>query len=458
MSNVLLPWEPGIQCIIMINRLLIYCLLTICFWSCKSGLYTQEVEDLLSNPKYFHNSIDQLTDVIVHDIFSPPVASRVYAYPCIAAYQVIHQSHPELKDLSQVLNGLGAAPIVEINSEVSYNLAAIYAFLKTGIALIFTEKMIQDYIVEFESKLDSLNVGAQVIMDSKKYGEQVANNILQWAELDNYKESRSYPKYSISDDDSLWKPTPPAYMEGIEPHWREIRTMVLTSADQFKPAGPSEYNLNKSSIFFKETMEVYDTGNNLTTDQKSIASFWDCNPYVMNQKGHMMFATKKITPGGHWMGISSIAAKTANLNTAKSIESATFTAIALFDAFISCWDEKYRSSLVRPETVINEHIDKDWQPLLQTPPFPEHTSGHSVISTAAAHMLTALHGENFSYKDDVELKYGLPIREYNSFKEAASEAAISRLYGGIHYMPAIEDGVDQGQKVGEFLINKLVDK
>ena len=437
-------------------RLYIYYFLALSFFSCKSGLNTSDAEQILSNPKYFHESIDKLTDVIVHDIFSPPVASRVYAYPCIAAYQAIRPAHSDIKDLSQVLQGLSETSIPEDNTNISYNLAAIYAFQKTAKTLIFSEKMIEEYIIEFESELDSINIGSTTRKASKIYGERVADDILAWADKDNYKETRSYPKYSISDDERLWKPTPPAYMEGIEPHWREIRTMVMSSADQFSPAAPSNYNLDKSSTFFKETMEVYDTGNNLTTEQKSIASFWDCNPYVMNQTGHMMFATKKITPGGHWMGISGIAARTANLELSKAIETTTFTSIALFDAFISCWDEKYRSSLVRPETVINEHVDEEWKPLLQTPPFPEHTSGHSVISTAAAHMLTALHGDNFAYKDDVELKYGLPIREYNSFKEAASEAAISRLYGGIHYMPAIEDGVEQGKNVGEFLISKLV--
>ena len=437
-------------------RLYIYYFLALSFFSCKSGLNTSDAEQILSNPKYFHESIDKLTDVIVHDIFSPPVASRVYAYPCIAAYQAIRPAHSDIKDLSQVLQGLSETSIPEDNTNISYNLAAIYAFQKTAKTLIFSEKMMEEYIIEFESELDSINIGFTTRKASKIYGERVADDILAWAEKDNYKETRSYPKYSISDDERLWKPTPPAYMEGIEPHWREIRTMVMSSADQFSPAAPSNYNLDKSSTFFKETMEVYDTGNNLTTEQKSIASFWDCNPYVMNQTGHMMFATKKITPGGHWMGISGIAARTANLELSKAIETTTFTSIALFDAFISCWDEKYRSSLVRPETVINEHVDEEWKPLLQTPPFPEHTSGHSVISTAAAHMLTALHGDNFAYKDDVELKYGLPIREYNSFKEAASEAAISRLYGGIHYMPAIEDGVEQGKNVGEFLISKLV--
>jgi hypothetical protein len=246
-------------------------------------------------------------------------------------------------------------------------------------------------------------------------------------------------------------------MEGIEPHWREIRTMVLDSATQFVPEPPTVFDLEKSSKFYKEVMEVYEAVKTADKEKKTIASFWDCNPYVMNQTGHVMFATKKITPGGHWMGITSIASDKANSSFAESVRHSTIVAITLFDGFISCWDEKYRSNLIRPETVINEHIDRDWTPLLQTPPFPEHTSGHSVISTASAEVLTAMLGDNFSFTDDVEVQYGLPMRKFNSFREAAAEAAISRLYGGIHYMPAIDEGVKQGREVGGYVVEKIIE-
>ena len=166
-------------------------------------------------------------------------------------------------------------------------------------------------------------------------------------------------------------------------------------------------------------------------------------------------STKKITPGGHWIGITKIACESSKLSLAKSIQAYALCSIALFDGFISCWDEKYRSKLIRPETVINEHMDENWLPLLQTPPFPEHTSGHSVISSAAAVVLTSYFGENFAFDDDTELQYGLPIRSFSSFKAASDEAAISRLYGGIHYRPAIDYGVDQGTKVGEFIIANI---
>ncbi len=139
----------------------------------------------------------------------------------------------------------------------------------------------------------------------------------------------------------------------------------------------------------------------------------------------------------------------------KTIYAYTKTSIALMDAFISCWDEKYRSNLIRPETLINEHIDEDWQPVLQTPPFPEYTSGHSVVSGAAATTLTDIFGDQFSFDDDTEVAYGLPIRSFSSFNEAADEAAISRMYGGIHYRVAVEVGVKQGRDLGDFVIDNL---
>ena len=190
-------------------------------------------------------------------------------------------------------------------------------------------------------------------------------------------------------------------------------------------------------------------------DRTAIAKFWDCNPYVSHHTGHVMFATKKITPGGHWIGITSIATRQAGSDFMETVAAYTLTSIALFDGFISCWDEKYRSNLVRPETFINQFIDEDWLPVLQTPPFPEHTSGHSVISRAAAVALTSLYGDDFAFTDTTEEEYGLPARSFTSFFHASDEAAISRMYGGIHYRPAIYEGVKQGEAVGKYVVDQL---
>jgi len=230
---------------------------------------------------------------------------------------------------------------------------------------------------------------------------------------------------------------------------------AIDSAQQFKPVPPAKFSSDKKSDFYKEALLVYETGNNLTEEQREIAFFWDCNPFMMNVKGHVMFATKKISPGGHWMNITHVACEQVHATFTQSAEAYARVSIALIDAFISCWDEKYRSNLIRPETYINQYIDEDWVPTLQTPPFPEYTSGHSVISAASATTLTNLFGDNFEYTDSTEVAFGLPPRSFKSFYDACEEAAISRMYGGIHYLPACQVGIMEGKEIGTFILKKI---
>lgn len=421
--------------------------------SCQSP--KAEYKQVLDDPTFYHESVKKLTDIIVHDIFNPVVASRIYAYPNIAAYEVLINQYPEHRSLAGQLNGLTEVPKPDPEKTINFHLAALQAFTTVGKALIFSEDKMELYRQKMYNKIKDTDIPSSVFENSVAYGEEVAKHIMDWTGKDNYKESRSFPKYTVVNNAEFWKPTPPDYMEGIEPHWMKIRTLALDSCNQFSPAPPTPYSMDKNSQFYKEVIEVYETVKNLTDEQTEIAKFWDCNPYVSHHKGHAMFATKKITPGGHWMGITAIASKQAKSDFMKTSEAYTMVTIGLFDGFISCWDEKWRSILLRPETVINEHIDENWVPLLQTPPFPEYTSGHSVISNAAATVLTKLYGESFSYRDTTEMEYGLTARDFDSFFEASEEAAISRLYGGIHYMPAIVNGVTQGKQVGKWVIDNI---
>lgn len=405
---------------------------------------------------FLHRSMQQLTDVIVHDIFSPPVASRIYAYPSIAAYEVLRHDHPAYKSMVGQLNGLESLPQPQADAEYCYPAAAVAAFLKVGKTLIFSEDKMEEFAQQIQQDLTAISMPQAVLERSQAYGEEIANAILAWADKDNYKQTRTFPKYSITETPGEWVPTPPAYMDGIEPSWNKIRPFVLQDPEQFAPAPPTPYSLDKNSQFYREVMEVYEVLNTEDRDERlAIAEFWDCNPYVTNTTGHVMFATKKITPGGHWIGIAGQAARMQNADMMKTTEAYTRTAVALADAFISCWDEKYRSRLLRPETFINEHLDENWLPALQTPPFPEYTSGHSVISRAAAVTLTEIFGDSFAFADSVEVKYGLPVRSFESFIAASEEAAVSRLYGGIHYRPACDNGVTQGQQVGEYILAQV---
>ena len=412
----------------------------------------------LNDPELFHQAMQNLTDIIVYDIFSPPVASRIYVYPSIAAFETISFLNPEAyKSLSGQISGLEKI-IYPTDKNINSNLASLYAFNKVGEKFIFSKERMKFLNKDFQKKIKNLNIPYKTIKASEKFGEYVANHILNWAKKDNYDITRTYPKYSIKEADHYWKPTPPDYMDGIEPHWGKIRTMVLDSANMFPSKPPLKFDLTKGSPFQLQLQQVFQIGDNLTDEQLNKASFWDCNPYVTHHTGHAMIATKKITPGGHWIGITAIASRINNSDFSETINAYANVSIALFDSFIACWDDKWKTLVVRPETLINKYYDDKWVPVLQTPPFPEYTSGHSVISRAAAVTLTDLYGENFSFVDTTELKYGLPERKYKSFIHASEEAAISRLYGGIHYMMAIEEGVIQGEKVGSYIVQKIQTK
>ena len=417
-----------------------------------------EYKELLNDPELFQEAMQNLTNIIVNDIFSPPVASRVYLYPSIAAYEIISSQNPEkFTSLVGQIKELKEIPKTN-NPYVDAKLASIYAFNSVAKTLIFSENKMTSFQKKLQLKIKNLGVPEKVMLASETYANKVVEEILDWSKKDMYSQTRTFPKYTIMEEDQYWKPTPPDYMDGIEPHWQEIRTMVLDSSNQFPPKEPLALDLKKGSPFQKQLMDIFELTNTLTQEQVNIAKFWDCNPYVTHHKGHSMFATKKITPGGHWIGITAIATRQAKSSFDETINAYTNVSIALFDAFISCWDEKWRTLVVRPETLINQYYDEEWLPLLQTPPFPEYTSGHSVISRAAAIILTDLFGDNFEFVDTSELAYGLPERSYKSFIQASEEAAISRFYGGIHYMMAITEGVEQGQKIGDYIVSKIQTK
>jgi hypothetical protein len=407
----------------------------------------------------YHNAVDRLTDIMVHDIFSPPVASRIYAYSNIAAYEVLVKGNKELRSFSHTYKDFPPVPEPDTTSSINFQLAALIAQIEIGKQLIFSENEMLTFRDSLYTSWESQN--KQMFEDSRDYGLEVAAHVENWKNKDNYKETRTMPKFSVySDEPHRWQPTPPLYMDGIEPHWAKIRTFSMDSASQFRPNPPPEFSLEEKSKFREELMEVYSFRDTLDilgdeSEEIQIARFWDCNPYVSTQRGHLMFATKKITPGGHWMGITKIASKKKNLDFDKTVYVYAATSLAIADAFISCWEEKYNSELIRPETLINSLVDENWAPVLQTPPFPEYPSGHSVVSGAAATVLTQLFGDNFSYEDDTEVQYGLPVRSFTSFHQAANEAALSRLYGGIHYRSAIEEGLTQGLNLGAFVVRDL---
>lgn len=421
---------------------------------CKS--YNPRYQEEADNPKYLHAGVQRITEIILHDIFSPPVASRIYAYSVIAGYEAMQPGYPEYQSLSGSLNGLTPPPAPQTDAAYCFPLAGANAMLSVAKALVFSEAEIENLEEGILREFQSLNMPPDIYKRSLEYGEAVAKHILAWSKKDNYAQTRSLPKFTIdTKTPGRWRPTPPDYADALEPYWNTIRTWMLRAPNEVPCDPPAPFSTQKGSEFYKQATATYEAVRNLTDEQTAIAWYWDDNPFATVQVGHLMSSRKKISPGGHWMTIAGTACRKAGKNAIQSAQAYVLTAVALADAFIACWDEKYRSNLIRPETYINEYIDPEWTPLIQTPPFPEHTSGHSTISASAASALTLLFGENFAFSDSTEVIFGMEPRSFSSFADAADEVAMSRLYGGIHYPRGNESGQKCGRKIGELAFERL---
>lgn len=397
--------------------------------------------------------ITGMTDIMIHDVTNPPLAARFYAYACLAGYEVVAQHNAQFKSMHGVLNDYPDLRKQDSISDYNYQLSAVLAMLETASQMQPSGSRLRAYEQRLLDSCKEQGYPEAMINGSKRYAIAISKRILAYAKADGYNKISNLPRYTPLKEDGYWYPTPPAFMAAVEPYFKTVRPFTLDSSAQFKPAPPVSFSADKQSAFFKLMEKNYKEA--LPPEHKAIAAFWDCNPFAVQDNGHLLVALKKISPGAHWLGIAAIAAEKTKKSFDESMQVYTFVSVGLMDAFICCWDEKYRSNRVRPETAIRKLIDPAWVPLLQTPPFPEYLSGHSVISATSATVLTRLFGDGFHYTDSVEVDYGLAPRNYQSFQQAAVEAGVSRFFGGIHFMDAIDNGREQGLKVGEWVLKKV---
>lgn len=405
--------------------------------------------------RFLQPAVFSLSKIMMHDVVNPPAAARYYAYCTLGAYEIVSQNNTTLTTLNSFLKQYKRSVITTRPADYDHRIAAVYCILETGRLMLPSGYRLQEEEEQFIAEQQKAKVPRAIIDSSVAVASYIAARIADYAKTDRYGKLSAQLRYTPVKGDAYWYPTPPAYMEAVEPNWKTVRPLIIDSCNQFPSLPPVSFSKDSSSDFYKLAKEVYDVSIKPTPEQLNIASFWDCNPFAVATSGHMSIGFKKISPGGHWMNIAGIAAQKAQLDFAASITVHMLAGITIHDAFISCWDEKYRSNRIRPETYINRYINIKWQPLLQTPPFPEYTSGHSVVSTATAEVLTYLFGDKFVYTDNSEELFEIPARTFSSFRDAAAEAAISRLYGGIHYRDAIVNGQQQGKEVGAFIVNRL---
>ena len=428
------------------NRLLQKLFSVIFFVFVYFNIDAQKKENIL------HQLNDLLVNTVMDDLFTPPVCARIYTYPNIAFYECIRFDDATMQPLAGKLNGLQALPAPARGNDNFISACVAFSFVAQN--LTGSEYKIENWRNTFTDSIQKA-VDASVYKTACDYGKQVADSIIAWSKKDNYLKSRGMTRFTASAASGAWQPTPNDYAPGLEPHWNVLRPMIMKTCSQFSPAEKLKYSPSKGSVFHKNVMEVYTISKKMDSSKKKIALYWDDNPNSSVIEGHLTYFVHKISPGGHWMKIAGQACKQKNISLAKTAQAYTLTSIAIYEAFIGCWDEKYKTNLIRPITVINNIIDEKWEPMIQTPPFPEFTSGHAVTSNAAASVLTILLGDNFSFTDETETPFGHKPKTFRSFNEAAAESSISRVYAGIHYPETARISIQQGQRIGKYVMQKL---
>ncbi len=396
----------------------------------------------------------KLVDIIMEDLFTPAVASRVKVYPNIAAYEILCKSDKRILSLGNRLNQFDG--ISNPKTKIDYSLSALFAFTTVGKKLVYSEYMFTDFEKSESLKWLKLHKNDTTLLKhSIEYAQTVAQEVIVWMKKDNYDFTRTLSRYVLTDTAGAWIPTGPGYANALEPNWPLMRSFVFDSINMVKAIPNVKYSEDKNSQYYKNAMALYKQSINLDTSKRLIAWYWDNNPNILKSDGHVNYFIHKVSPCGHWIRIAAQAIKNKNMDEYKTAEVFTLLSISIYEAFLSCWIEKYQSNALRPETYINRLISPQWKSYIETPPFPEYTSGHSVISSASATILTALIPQPYAFTDSSEMYINLPPRKFKSFRDASNEASISRFYGGIHFMPSLTNGIIQGKEIGNFILKRF---
>ena len=379
--------------------------------------------------------------------YSPPVASRSFGYLGVTAFEAAVGGSDKLMSLKGQLRGLDSVPAREAGAVYDETIvmsaamsdAIVYYFGNTGPTGLRAIKVAQ---TKWRARVVA-GVPEDVVVRSEAFGKAMAASVHEWSLDDGGSviTNMGFPEeWDLPKGDGKWVPTGPIRQQQLPllPEWGNKRTFVTPSGATCTTPGNPPFSIEPDSQFYNEAAEVYETVKNATPEQMAIARFWSDDPML------------SMTPPGHWVSIALQVAERADLSLEDNVDLLARMGVAMSDAFVGCWHDKYIHNLIRPVSYIKKVIDPKWEPILITPPFPEYPSGHSTVSGAMDAVLTAFFGEDYAFEDMTGSPDGRNPRNYKSFHEAAEEAGISRLYGGIHFRSAIVDGLEQGRCIGAY--------
>jgi hypothetical protein len=391
---------------------------------------------------------DLVLELVRHTpTYSPPVAARAFAYVGVISHEAQAVLDPTAVSLAGQLNGLTVLPFADPAAE--YDGAVVLdAALGAAMQEFFgntgpTGQRAMGAMTEAMALRVDDGLDTQMVARSRSLGVAIAAHVAVWAEGDGgaVVENMGFPyDYSFGESPGDWQPTNTISMQQapLLPDWGKVRPFAMPAATHCPVTPHPAFSEEPGSEFYANAMAVYDASKALTPEQEEVARFWSDDPMLSP------------TPPGHWVAIVLQIARRDGLPARQTTDALVVLGVAVADGFIGCWHEKYVYNLVRPVTYIKRNIDPEWETLLITPPFPEYPSGHSVQSGAAEAALTAVFGADFAFDDATHEDDGLAVRSFSSFREAAEEAAVSRLYGGIHYPFSNVNGLEQGRCIGAY--------
>ena len=451
-----------------------------------------------TDPRMVSEWMHTLYGVIRTERLSPPVASRLTAYATTALYSGLASVDQRLSNLGGTLEGLPKLPVAPNQRDYDPTLTAIAAervvldsLLREGLPT--TRSAIGRIADSLSLARTTIGVSESVRAHSQDLGSRVGNAIVAWSHGDGFDTTRGRPfapriglafwgndspantftaqnlsaasafvalgnpanvlQSGNSSDRGLIlnrpkragvKTLPGVNMAGLtEPYWGNIRPFVLKKWNECAAPEPPSYSTDTSSVLYRDAKGVEETRTHMTPQERTIAFYWADN------------AGESGTPVGHWLSIASQMIAERHLSGNDAVRLVTFTALAQADAFIAAWGYKFQYSLIRPRMFIRRVIDSTWEPLIPTPPFPEYPSAHSTQSAAAASVLSAMIGDSVVFEDSTGISIGNGVRRFDSFRSAAHEAGISRIYGGIHFQYGNMGGRALGECVGDKVVERM---
>ncbi|MGJ7449388.1 vanadium-dependent haloperoxidase [Aquipuribacter sp. MA13-13] len=407
-------------------------------------------------PDVAHTWVRAAYRAVLLENLTPPTAARAYAHLAVAMYQAAVVGMPHHLTLEGRLNGLAPTrPAVRRRGDLDWATAVSVAAHDVLAAVLprrspLTAGVLADTHADVLRSRRAAGAPAARIQASLVHGRAVAAGLVAWLEADGHAEAAARTYTPPTGRPWLWESTPPNYRPAIEPYCADVRPMVLRTTDEVEAAPHVPFSDVPGSAFHAQAMAVLAQSRVNGDEEREIARFWTDNPGSFTPP----LGTPTGLPAGHWMMIASQTTAQLGLRLDRTLEALVRLGVVLHDAFLACWTEKYRSNLLRPITYLQRYVDPTWTSFVNTPQFPEHTSGHSVSSAAAAVVLTDLLG-SFAFVDDSHDARGYPARRFSSYSDAALEAAGSRLFGGIHYPWGIEAGLAQGEQIGAVVVDRL---